>query len=65
MAPTKKSKYTSEDMACAIDAVKNRKYNVSQAAKRFGIPRQTLDDKISKRYKSNTAGRKTALTEEE
>lgn len=45
MAPTKD--YKPEQMAHAIEAVQKEGQSISAAAKRFGVPRITLHNKIS------------------
>ena len=42
----KRKQWSSESMAAAIDAVKGGE-SVARAAKQFGVPRQTLGDRVS------------------
>ena len=69
MAPkkmkTKKQLYLKEQMQSAIDAVNNDGMTVTEASRVFGIPRQTLKDRISCKYQRAGAGRPSELTEEE
>ena len=48
-----------------MESVQNRELNVTKAALLYGIPRQTLKDKISGKYNNKNAGRTTELTAEE
>lgn len=61
MAPTKD--YKPEQMAHAIEAVQKEGQSISAAAKRFGVPRITLHNKISgKSPMVCTMGPSTVLT---
>lgn len=69
MAPVqrnqRKKNYTTEDMEAALESLDEPGMNLSKAARIFGIPRQTLHDRYSGKYSSNSMGRKTELTAEE
>ena len=56
-------RYTMEDMASALEAVRNNVMKKSEAAKQYGIPLTTLLDKISGRSPMFTAygARKAAI----
>ena len=55
-------RYTAEDMAGALDAVRNNVMKKSEAAKQFGIPLTTLLDKLSGRSPEVTVyGRKAVF----
>ena len=54
----------SELMQSAIEAVENG-MSISQAAKEYGIPRQTLKDRISNRFEKEGSGRCSELTPDE
>ena len=51
-------------MQKAIDAVRAG-MSLCKAQKEFGIPKQTLSDRINGRWKSTKPGRTTALFQEE
>lgn len=62
----KKKKYTNEDVEKAIDAVRRNGMSVNAAAKSFGIPQSTLQDKISGKYAVQAkVGRPSVLMPEE
>jgi hypothetical protein len=65
--PLKRRKqYADEEMKNAILAVRSGVETITSAAKRFGVPRVTLHDKISGRYDENCRlGRKPLLSDSE
>eukprot|EP00111_Clytia_hemisphaerica_P014389 TCONS_00042389-protein len=60
-----RSKYTDEDMENAIKEVKEKGMSLGKAQQLFGIPKQTLSDRINGRWGSTKIGRPTELTSEE
>ena len=58
-----RSKYTMETLTCAIQACQEGK-SIRIVAKEFGIPRATLQDRVSGRTQSHV-GRPFALSETE
>lgn len=64
MLQQKRKQYTNESLRSAVESVTNGERNTTQAAKLFGIPRQTLADKVSGKHLSVYGGR-TALSEED
>ena len=58
-------KYDPQKIASAMEAVEFRTMNVTEAAKVFDIPRQTLSDRMKGKYTKIGGGRKTELTENE
>ena len=52
-------------MKAAIECVNNGEMNVTDAAKLYQIPRQTLDDWVKRKYDKDGSGPKTELTAEE
>ena len=69
MPPKKHKKniqYSSENMKLAITAVKSKAMSKSKAAITYGVPRTTLNDKISERYRpGKCVGRDPFLSEAE
>ncbi|XP_057316630.1 uncharacterized protein LOC130657643 [Hydractinia symbiolongicarpus] len=61
----KRKSYSHESLVKALACVKNGKMNVTDAAKVFEIPRQTLKDKVSNKYKRDIRGQPTRLTTDE
>ena len=57
--------WTDETMQNAILAVKGGGMSIWKAAREFGVPKQTISDKINNKWKSNKPGPQTALLEEE
>ena len=49
----KPATYSKQDMYAAVHAVNNKILNQTEAAKHFGVPRQTLNDKIQGKEKSS------------
>ena len=49
----KPATYSKQDIYAAVHAVHNKILNQTDAAKRFGVPRQTLNDKIRGEEKSS------------
>ena len=64
MFAVKRKAYQEETLRLAINNVRRGERNVTQAAKFFNIPRQTLSDKVN-RLHQQTYGGKTALSEED
>ena len=75
MAPTSKAsgtkrqtrknkKWNVEDMESALKAVKDGA-SISNASQNYGIPWQTLKDRVSGKHDTTTVGRKTCLTANE
>ena len=66
LVPKKCKQWRDKDMSLAIGAVQCGKLKVSEAVKQFGVPRQTLRDRISGRVVHGTKpGLKPYLTKEE
>jgi len=63
MAPTKKRKWSDNDMSEALKNIK-KGLSLGKASKRFGIPKQTLSDRVRKKYQTSTLGRPTKLSTE-
>jgi len=59
-----KPKYTREDLTMAYDMVKSKVMTLNKAAKRFGIPRTTLGDKLRGKHPLDKAP-KTVLGQDE
>lgn len=57
--------YSDEDLAAALHAVKNTDTTISAAAKKFGIPRRTLSDKLSGSHPLKTGGQPVFSAAEE
>ena len=63
--PKKKMKYSTSAMDDAVKAVRNG-MATKTAAKRFGVPRSTFQDKVAGRYREGKRpGRDTFLSAEE
>ena len=45
-APLRLPTYTLHDMRMAVEAVQKGRYSQTDAAKEYGVPRQTLSDKL-------------------
>ena len=59
----KRLKYNPQNMAMAIEMVRNGQMSKKGAAKAYGVPKTTLLDKLSGRVPVKTGlGRKTVLT---
>lgn len=53
-------------MIAAMSAVRDQKVTISEAAKKYNVPRKTLDDRIKKRVEHGSRpGPSTVLTKEE
>ena len=66
LVPKKRKQWRDKDMSLAIDTVQRGRLKVSEAVKQFGVPRQTLRDRISGRVVHGTKhGPKPYLTKEE
>jgi len=64
--PVKQKKWTDQDMSSALDAVQHGNMKLTEAARRFSVPRQTLGDRVSGRVAHGTKpGPKPYLTREE
>ena len=60
------SRYNDEDLIEAIEAVKSKRLNQREAARRYNVPRTTLQDRVNNiRPLERTHGPKTILTPEE
>ncbi|XP_057315530.1 uncharacterized protein LOC130656643 [Hydractinia symbiolongicarpus] len=65
MGPKQKyKKWSEEDLSNALPAVKDG-MSLNKAQKEFGVPKQTLSDRIRGKYRTTKAGRKTEMTPEE
>lgn len=66
-SPKKRRQYAPEQMALAIEAVRENKMSKKQASKIFGVPRTTLLDKLSGRVPEGpvSPGTRPTLTEAE
>jgi len=60
----KRRAYGEATLKLAIESVREKKLNVTDAAQRYEIPRQTLDDKIKSKHLGKY-GKKTALSTED
>ena len=58
-------KYDLQKIVNAMEAIESGTVNVTKASKLFGIPRQTLSDRVKGKYSKVGGGRKTELTENE
>jgi uncharacterized membrane protein len=61
--PVMGKQYTEEDLRQAVSAVKQKRMNISQAAKEYGVPRTTVMDHLRGRVNSSKCGRKLDLHE--
>lgn len=64
MLAQKRKAYTDETLRSAIESINIGERNATQAARFYGIPRQTLVDKISNKHEGKYGG-KTALSIED
>ena len=64
MLRQKRRQYSTETLRSAVESVSNGERNITQAATLFGIPRQTLADKVGGKHVSTYGGR-TALSAED
>ena len=64
MGPKKRCQWQEESMELALESV-SEGMNVTEAARIFQIPRQTLKDQVSQRYDRQGGGRPSELTPEE
>jgi len=66
LVPKKRKQWRDEDMCAALHAVQHGQLKISEAVKKFNVPRQTLRDRISGRVAHGTKpGPKPYLTKEE
>lgn len=64
--PLSKRKYKQEDVEKAVDVVRREGMSIAAAAKSFGIPKSTLQDKVNGKYSLDARiGRPSVLTPEE
>ena len=61
----RRCKLETETMKLTIEAVTSNDMNVTEAAKVFEIPRQTLDDRIKGKFPKEGTGRNSELTPDE
>ena len=58
--------WSDEDMVAAMSAVHDQSLTVTQAARKYNVPRKTLDDRIKKKVvHGNHPGPSTVLTSKE
>ncbi len=61
----KNRNYSKEDMAEALRSIKEDGLTLGEAMNKFGIPKQTLSDRLRNKYAGTKVGRPTELTSEE
>ena len=65
MLTQKRKTYSSETLQSAVESVNKGERNLLQASKIFGVPRQTLADKVNGRHPGSYGGRTTLSEEDE
>ena len=46
-------KYTKDDISAALDDLFDRHKNLNETARKYGIPKQTLSDKVNQKHMGN------------